>query len=293
MAGIQNENENGFNVDNYIKEKVLITKLEDLWQKEAMFWHQRSRVNWLKMGDKNTRFFHLSTVHRRQRNQVAKLKDENGIWQVDKEYIAGIIKGHFEKLYSPPPTRDTEAIISLVDTVVSSEMNTALTKPVTREEVKAATFQMGALKAPGSDGFPGLFYQKYWHVVGEDVFNAARNFFEGGYLLKEMNHTNVTLIPKVTNPESMGQFRPISLCRSNYKIFSKIMANRLQPFIHNIITEQQSAFIPGRQIHDNIIVAHEVFHYLKHKKSGMKRNVAVKLDLNKASFRQNLLGLSY
>lgn len=60
------------------------------------------------------------------------------------------------------------------------------------------------------------------------------------------------------------------------------MANRLQPFIHIIISEQQSAFIPGRQIHDNIIVAHEVFHYLKHKKSGVKGSVAVKLDLNKA-----------
>ncbi|KAG5545231.1 hypothetical protein RHGRI_017638 [Rhododendron griersonianum] len=129
LAGIQKENENGFNADNYVKEKVMITKLEDLWQKEAMFWHQRSRVNWLKMGDKNTRFFHLSTIHRRQRNQVAKLKDENGIWQVDKECIAGVIIGHFEKLYSPPHTRDIEDIISLVDPVVPSGMNTALTKP--------------------------------------------------------------------------------------------------------------------------------------------------------------------
>lgn len=85
-------------------------------------------------------------------------------------------------------------------------MNDALTKPVSRNEVKVATFQMGSLKAPGSDGFPGLFYQKYWHIVGEDVFNAAKNFFDEGYLLKEMNHTNVTLIPKVANPESMSHF---------------------------------------------------------------------------------------
>ncbi|KAF7139019.1 hypothetical protein RHSIM_Rhsim07G0114000 [Rhododendron simsii] len=128
LVGIQKENEVRFNADNYVKEKVMITKLEDLWQKEAMFWHQRSRVNWLKMGDKNTRFFHLSTIHRRQRNQVAKLKDEYGNWHVDKECIAGVIKGHFEKLYSPPQSRDIEDIISLIDPVVHSEMNTALTK---------------------------------------------------------------------------------------------------------------------------------------------------------------------
>lgn len=114
------------------------------------------------------------------------------------------------------------------------------------------------------------------------MFKAAQGFFEEGQLLKELNHTNVTLIPKVPNPESMSQFRPISLCRFNYKFFSKIITNRLQPFITDIISKQQSAFIPGRQIHDNIIVAHEVFHYLKHKKDGKKGAVAIKLDLNKA-----------
>lgn len=171
-----------------------------------MLWHQRSRVNWLKMGDKNTRFFHLTTVHRRQRNQVAKLKDENGTWQTEQDCIAKIIKGHFQSLYSAPPDREIEDVVSLVDPIVSNDMNDALTKLVSRNEVRVAAFQMGPLKAPGSDGFPGLFYQKYWHIVGEDVFNAAKNFFDGGYLLKEMNHTNVTLIPKVANPESMSHF---------------------------------------------------------------------------------------
>lgn len=254
LAGIQKDNEKGFSPDNYVNQKVLMTKLEDLWQKEAMVWHQRSRGNWLKMGDKNTHFFHLTIIRRRQRNQVAKLKDGNGIWQTEHTSSAEIIKGHFQNLYSSPPNRIVDDVISLVDPSVPDETNSALTKPVSREEVKMAAFQMGPLKAPGSDGFPGLFYQKYWHIVGEDVF------------------------PKGPNPESMSHFRPISLCRFNYKIISELMANRLQPFIDNIITEEQSAFIPGRQIHDNITVAHEVFHCLKRKKGA----VAVKLDLNKA-----------
>lgn len=169
-----------------------------------------------------------------------------------------------------------------MDPVVTEEVNDALTKSVSREEVQKAVFQMGALKAPGSDGFPGIFYQKYWDVVGEDVFTAVNEFFQNGHILKEMNLTNVALIPKVSNPESMSQFRPISLCRFNYKIVSKVLANRLQPFINSLITEQQSAFIPGRQIHDNVIVAHEVFHFLKRKKTGGKGYVAVKLNLNKA-----------
>lgn len=141
---------------------------------------------------------------------------------------------------------------------------------------------MGALKAPGSDGFPGLFFQKYWEIVGEDVFKVLQSFFLDGVLLNEINQTNIILIPKVPNPESMGQLRPISLCRFLYKIISKVLVNRLQPFMDGIISEQQSAFVLGRQIQDNIMVAHEVFHFLKHKKGGLKSSVAIKLDLNKA-----------
>ncbi|KAF7153549.1 hypothetical protein RHSIM_Rhsim01G0014300 [Rhododendron simsii] len=141
---------------------------------------------------------------------------------------------------------------------------------------------MGALKAPGSDGFPGLFYQSYWDIVGEDVFGAVSNFFQDGHLLKEMNQTNVTLIPKRPNPEGMNHLCPISLCRFVYKIISKVLTNHLQPFIGKIISEHQSAFIPERQVQDNIIVAHEVFHYMKHKKKGPKSSVALKPDLNKA-----------
>lgn len=91
-----------------------------------------------------------------------------------------------------------------MDPVVTEEVNDALTKSVSREEVQKAVFQMGALKAPGSDGFPGIFYQKYWDVVGEDVFTAVNEFFQNGHILKEINHTNVALIPKVNNPESMS-----------------------------------------------------------------------------------------
>ncbi|KAF7143420.1 hypothetical protein RHSIM_Rhsim05G0112800 [Rhododendron simsii] len=221
-------------------------------------------------------------IMRRQRNQVVKLKDENDEWQTDPDLIANTIQSHFTKLYAAPPNREFEDILSLVDPIGTEEVNAALTKSVSLEEVQKAVFQMGSLKAPGSDGFPSIFYQKYWDVVREDVFTGVNEFFQNGHILKEMNHTNVALIPKVNNPESMSQFRPISLCRFNYKIVSKVLANKLQPFIHSLITEQQSAFIPGRQIHDNVIVAHEVFHFLKRKKTGGKCYVDVKLDLNKA-----------
>lgn len=135
LAEIQKKTEVGFNSELYIEEKVVVTKLADLWQKDSMFWHQRSRVNWLCMGDRNTRFFHLTTIQRRQRNQVVKLKDEHGEWQTDPDLIANTIQSHFTKLYATPPTREFEDIISLMDPVVTEEVNAALTKSVSREEV--------------------------------------------------------------------------------------------------------------------------------------------------------------
>lgn len=149
-------------------------------------------------------------------------------------------------------------------------------------EISAAVPQLGTLKAPGPDGFPSLFFQKYSEVVKSDVCAMVREFFDGPFDLGDLNHTNIVLIPKNTHPETISQYRPISLCNFGYKIISKVLANRLKPLLPNLVSQQQSAFIEGRQIHDNIIIAHEVFHYIKHKKKGTKALMALKLDLSKA-----------
>lgn len=192
-----------------------------------MYWHQRSRIKWLQMGDSNSHFFHLSTIQRRQRNHLVRLKDSAGEWKDNPTEVVGIIKEYFQGLYQKPPARDFDDIISLIDSSISDECNARLVRDISREEVKQAIFQMGPLKAPGSDGFPGLFFQSYWDTVGEDVFSAVQDFLNEGNLLKEVNQTNIVLIPKVRHPESMSQLRPISLCRFIYKIISKVLANRL------------------------------------------------------------------
>jgi len=102
-----------------------------------------------------------------------------------------------------------------------------------------------------------------------------------GKLLKEVNHTLITLIPKVPNPETTAHYRPISLCNVLYKILAKILVNRMRPILQRIIHPTQSVFIPHRTIHDNILIAHEIMTKFKHFK-GKKGYVALKLDMEKA-----------
>lgn len=109
-----------------------------------------------------------------------------------------------------------------------------------------------------------------------------QTFFEIGHLNSDMNRTQITLIPKVPNPENLEQFRPINLCNFVYKIISKVMTNRLKPLLPNLIAEEQSAFVGERQIQDNILIVREVLHKLRTREGKSKFQVVLKLDMQKA-----------
>lgn len=85
-----------------------------------------------------------------------------------------------------------------------------------------------------------------------------------------INSTNIVLIPKVNNPLTMMQFRPISLCNVLYKIIAKVLANIFRSVIGKCIDEAQRSFVPGRLISDNVLLAYEILHKLKQKRTGKK-----------------------
>ncbi|KAL5821597.1 hypothetical protein ACOSQ3_023479 [Xanthoceras sorbifolium] len=137
-------------------------------------------------------------------------------------------------------------------------------------------------KAPGIDGLLALFYQKFWDCVGNDVMKVCLRCLNEGQSVRNLNATLLTLIPKVPNPTRVSEFQPISLCNVVYKIIAKALSNRLRNVLGEVISENQSAFIPGRLIKDNAIVGFECIHSIRRRLKGKKRWMTLKLDMSKA-----------
>ncbi|GMI66193.1 hypothetical protein HRI_000288600 [Hibiscus trionum] len=243
--------------------KRMKKELDAEWESEERYWHQISRVNWLKWGDKNTKFFHATTIQHRRANSIVKIKHENGSWLEEPEEIATYLLQHFQQVFMKDHSIDTCQLKDIIPRVVTTEMNTTLCKPIDEEEIKKAVFDMGATKAPGPDGFPSCFYQTFWNTVKVDLIGMITAFFKEGELDPTINKNNIVLIPKKANPTEVSHLRPISLCNFSLKVITKVLATRLKVFLPDLIPQYQSAFVKGRAIHDNIILANEACHAIK------------------------------
>ncbi|XP_056863930.1 uncharacterized protein LOC130511109 [Raphanus sativus] len=258
--------------------------LHQAYLEEETYWKQKSIITWLRSGDRNTRYFHAITKARRVRNTINSIQDDQGVIRRGQKEVADVATKYFQNLYASEETNSNlyMEVFSGFRRRVTQEMNDDLTKPVTEEEIQAALFDMGPHRAPGADGFSAAFYQKFWMDCKADLLAQVTSFFNTGILDQQHNHTNLCLIPKVYPPAGMTDFCHIALCNVSYKIISKILVNRLKHHLPDIVSEYQNAFVPGRLISDNIVVAHEIFHSLKVRKRQSNSYMAVKTDITKA-----------
>lgn len=132
-------------------------------------WQQRSRVQWLQSGDKNTKFFHGVSTQRKRRNFIKGLQDENGTWQDNEEVVSGMLIEFYANLFTSSNLGNLEQILEGIQPVVTEDMQIALAKPFVVEKVECAIRDMAPLKAPRLDGIPPLFYQTYWTDIGMDI----------------------------------------------------------------------------------------------------------------------------
>ncbi|XP_058757456.1 uncharacterized protein LOC131630719 [Vicia villosa] len=264
------------------RNRALVRQRDKLLQTEEIMWRQRSRALWLKYGDKNSKFFHGKASQRRKTNLIKKIKDENGYWWRGHDNYERILVTYFTDIFSSSFPTNMVEVCKVVEGRLKAEHVRICEESYTAAEVKTALFQMHPLKAPGPDGLPALFYQKFWHIVGSDICKLVLDILNNQKHPGIINNTHIALIPKCKTPTKPKDFRPISLCNVVMKLVSKVIANRLKIFLPEIIDEEQSAFVKDRLIMDNALIAMEGFHWMKKKVKGKKGTMALKLDMSKA-----------
>jgi hypothetical protein len=223
----------------------------------------------------------FSIPSRQRAKKIEKLVNDDNIVVTSQPELCEVALHYFDHLFQANTTTH-EPVLSLIAPKITPEDNEKLLAPISKEEIKEALFEMHPDKAPGPDGFNPAFYQHFWELCGDDIFVAAKEWLERGYFPSSLNETNICLIPKCDRPTSMKDLRPISLCNVLYKMVSKMLANRLKVWLAKCVSEEQSAFLEGRSILDNALIAIEVIHALKRKTHGRKGNLALKIDISKA-----------
>ncbi|GAU35182.1 hypothetical protein TSUD_319920 [Trifolium subterraneum] len=242
-------------LEKELQEQLAVT----LYQEECL-WFQKSRGRWIADGDRNTKYYHSKTIVRRRRNKIISLRNEEGEWVDEQDSLRNMVRTFYTNLYKEDqPIRDPVISWSTYPMNLEAE-HIRLSAPVSFVDCKKALFDMGPHKAPGEDGYPAIFFQHCWDIVGESIYKYVNQVWSNTSLISFINNIMLVLIPKVDKPEFVSQFRPIALCNVTYKIITKVIVNRIKPLLDGIISPYQSSFIPGRIIHYNIIVAQEMVH---------------------------------
>ncbi|KAJ0961246.1 hypothetical protein J5N97_000792 [Dioscorea zingiberensis] len=164
---------------------------------------------------------------------------------------------------------------------LSTDQQENLIKPVSKHEIFKAMSSMANGKSPRPNGLNVEFLKYFWHTIGDSITQSIQHFFNIGHMPSSWNRTHICLIPKKKNPKTVTDFRPISLCNTNYKIITKIMSNRLKQILPDIIGIEQTAFVQGRSIFDNILMAQELVHSLE-KNTKDHLMMILKIDMEKA-----------
>jgi 23S rRNA U2552 (ribose-2'-O)-methylase RlmE/FtsJ len=206
---------------------------------------------------------------------------EDGSVCEDQTEIKGMVHHFYENLFSSEHVASMDEVLDAIPLKVDDQMNASLCKEYSNEEIKTTLFRTGPTKAPGPDGFPAMFYQVHWDLVENDVRNAVRSFLGGADIPEGLCDSVIVLIPKVTNVKHLSKFRLISLCNVLYKIASKVVANRLKLLLPDIVSEYQSAFVPGWLITDSALIAFECLHAVRRQKSK-RPFFSLKVDMMKA-----------
>jgi hypothetical protein len=189
--------------------KILKSHLARLLQYQNAYWKRRCTIRWTKFGDENSKLFETIATERHRRNSIASISLPYGTTiteHADKEHI--IYQTYKERLGSCSTPQMQFDLASLITPTPGLE---ELSAPFTKEEIDEVVKHMPPDKAPGPDGFTGLFLKCCWDTIKEDIYDLCFQFYEGNLDLESINMGHITLIPKVATPVGVNDYRPITL----------------------------------------------------------------------------------
>ena len=244
----------------------------------------RSKVDWAEHGEKNTRFFlqlekrnfevkHIKTLIT-EKGQLDKPKD---ILEAEKDYYAKLYTEDIDKKF---PLESSLFLDDKYITKVTPDLAINCDNPVTLEECQKALSTMSNNKTPGSDGFSGEFYKFFWEEIKDLVLGSFSYAFKVGRLSIDQRRGVISLIPKKgKDVRFLKNWRPISLLNTDYKILTKVLASRLQEALNVIISPDQTGYIKGRYIGENVRLIDDIIH---HTTVTHSKGYLVLLDFEKA-----------
>jgi hypothetical protein len=252
-------------------------------------WRLKSRAIWLESGDENTKFFQAYAKGRKNVNTIWHLKDQDGNLETSFEGMSLQGKNYFQNLFKADNQATIEEVVKVAQffpRFVEEEENSFLMKEITEKELLEVLHSFQKDKSPGPDDWTIEFFLGCYEIIGTYLLKMVEDTRISGRIPQSLNSTFIALTPKTDNPETLDEFRPISLCNCAYKIVSKIIARRFKKILSKNISEQQFVFLEGRQIHEAIGIAQEGLHSMK---TRNLKGAVLKIDLSKAYDRVSWL----
>lgn len=237
----------------------------------------------MQHGDQNTLFFFKIAQSITSFNMIRRLTIPSGEVITDLRQIV-TAAAHFESFLKHSPVNATMGVLpnlsDLMDFRCPEHTAQLLTHPISEAKIRNVLFYMPSSKAPGPDGFPAEFYRALWDIIKQDFVIVVQSFFMYGFLPRGVNATILTLIQKHGDAKEIKDYRPISCCNILFKVISKILVNRLKVLLPELIEPNQCAFVKGRLLLENVLLATELVKDC-HKQSIQHRSI-LKLDISKA-----------
>ena len=205
-------------------------------------------ITWLKEGDLNTHFFHKSANDRRNHNAIWRIKRLDDSFAHSTPEIQKEAFSYFSTFYMKDQSISIENQTWVLDHTkiyFDVEAIALINKCITRKEVLGVLKSFPHDKCPGPDGWPAEFFIHFFDLLGGELTDLMEVFRTQGHIPANLNSTFIALIPKISDPQSFSDFRPISLCNLIYKVTSKIIANRIKGCLSRHISKKQYGFLEG------------------------------------------------